>query len=127
MSSGRQSSDDSRRDSVHENRSPAASPDSLDRILDHTLNAAAAPGSIDPGDLAAFRDAARTHVGQPFSYEPVAVELVFAALCRQFEPRDSQTPALHAAAEQIAAALCDDPESRGRLEQLWGRLNKAPL
>jgi hypothetical protein len=103
-------------------------PGMLDEVLDQTLKSAAAGlsagFSAESGDMEAFRAVARVHPGEPFTLEPICVELVRTALGRHFDP-DILGPALLAVmTKKIAETLFDDPVAHGRLESLWRHLSE---
>ena len=103
--------------------SGGAEPGALDQVLEQTLKSLAAGWTSDPGDLVEFAEVARAHAGEPFGQEPVAVELVLAALGAAGSASGLPPATLTAAARSVAATLCDDPPSRERLERLWRRLS----
>ncbi|HWA97557.1 MAG TPA: hypothetical protein VG713_03670 [Pirellulales bacterium] len=104
--------------SSHEPAEP--NPEALERILDQTLRSAQDPAG--PDDPTMFDEVARAHAGEPFTVEPIAVDLVRAALRSQMNA--GWSPALEGASKCIAVSLCDDPTSRQRLERLWSTLSK---
>ncbi|HEX4128851.1 MAG TPA: hypothetical protein VHZ24_02325 [Pirellulales bacterium] len=94
----------------------------LEQILDQTLKAAANRPDSAADALSDFAEVARTHRGKAFKVDPVVVELVRAVLESQVGSR--LTPAmLDNLSQCIAVTLCDDPNSRERLERLWARLS----
>ena len=125
MSSGRHSNDGVHKPAhsseIETSREAVAPTDHLGQVLNSTFRSAALGGG-DSDDLAAFRETARRLGKQAFSCDPVAVELVLAALRRQFDALGVPDASLRAATQQVATALCDDPPSRTRLEKLWHRL-----
>lgn len=98
---------------------PAVGAHMLEQILSLTSGDTPQAGFVEATDVQAVTDVARQLAGQPFSLEPVAVELVHAMLLAQFRKAGLSSSALRAMAEQLAATLYDDPASRQRLEALW--------
>lgn len=93
----------------------------LDRILcDASADqAASSPGS---GTLSALKTVADRHRGQPFSLNPVTMDLVAAALHEWFAPPAAQQAVWRVIAGRVARTLYDDPRAHERLAALWGRL-----
>jgi hypothetical protein len=93
----------------------------LDRVLQQTL-AICQPGEpLDAAEMRALRDVADRHRGRPLEFEPVAVELVAAAidgLC----PAKKNAEFWRNLSAQVARILIDDPSSFARLNALWIRL-----
>jgi hypothetical protein len=93
----------------------------LETVLQQTLAVLSAEESVDPSTKAALLTVARRYAGQSLVLEPIAVELVDAALPRLFA---GESPALLRSrlTAQIAQTLMDDPVARPRLESLWTHL-----
>lgn len=91
----------------------------LDQILELASGGSLRAGFVEPDDVLAMREVAKTLAGEPFTLEPVAVELIRAVLNVQFQKAGIPPATVEAMARQIAATLCDDPSARQRLEALW--------
>ena len=63
---------------------PAVGSQMLDQILELALGGSPQAGFVEPEDVTAMRQVARSLAGQPFSLEPVVVELIHAVLHLQF-------------------------------------------
>ena len=81
----------------------------LDRVLEQTLARINEGVLFEAPDMNALKEVARRYRGQPLSLEPVAVELVQAAL-----------------RPQVARMLIDDPTAHDRLQGFWDRLSQVP-
>ena len=74
----------------------------------------------------ALKEVARRHRGQPLSLEPVALELVKAALRPQLGAL-ADTPGVYEKLSlQVARMLIDDPIAYDRLQGFWNRLSQVP-
>jgi hypothetical protein len=85
---------------------------------------------LQPTQMRAVREVARRLSGQPFSLNPVTVELVKAALIEWIGPGAARSepepgPGWLDIADRIAATLYDDPVTHDRLAALWARLGKS--
>lgn len=97
----------------------------LDQILALTAGGPPKIGFVEPDDVRAMRDVAKTLAGQPFSREPVVSELINAILQVQFQKAQIPSTTVRAMAQYIATTLYDDPPSRQRLEALWASLSQS--
>jgi hypothetical protein len=104
---------------------PAVGSRMLDQILALTAGGPPKTGFVEPDDLRAMRDVAKTLAGQPFSREPVVSELINAILQVQFQKAQIPSTTVRAMAQYIATTLYDDPPSRQRLEALWASLSQS--
>jgi hypothetical protein len=102
---------------------PAVGSHMLDQILELTSGGEPKAGFVEPADVAAMRDVAKALGGQPFSLEPVVVELIHAVLELQFQKAGIPSATVRQMARQVATTLYDDPQARQRLETLWSRLS----
>ncbi|NQT37023.1 MAG: hypothetical protein HQ581_06015 [Planctomycetes bacterium] len=94
----------------------------LESVLRETLRADPGEDTDDPIDMGALREVVARHPGQPFSKEPIALEMVWAVLCDHFRIDPTGSVAWRAASAHIAETLFDDPRTRERLATLWNRL-----
>jgi len=69
-----------------------------------------------------FLAVARRYPGAPCALDPIAVELVHAALQERFSAQPRAAALWRDLAETIAQTLWEDPAARGRLELLWAHL-----
>ncbi len=95
----------------------------LDQVLRQTALSSLSEQNLGDDALASLLQVARRYRGHPFELEPVAVELVHAALEAQFEtyrsvPRDWRT-----ISARVAETLFEDPVAHEQLEALWKRLS----
>ena len=107
--------------------SPGSGEGVLAQILAQTSGTSGSGGELDPEDMAALQRVAEKWRGEPFVFEPVAVELVQAVLSRQFIRGSGSAKgvgALQTMSKQVATTLFDDPVSRQRLESLWQHLSE---
>jgi hypothetical protein len=102
---------------------PAVGSHMLDQILELTSGGEPRAGFVEPADVLAMREVAKTLAGQPFALEPVVVELIYAVLELQFHKAGVPSATVRQMARQIATTLYDDPAARERLEALWSRLS----
>jgi hypothetical protein len=93
----------------------------LERVLQRTLAICQPDEPLDAAEMRALRDVAARHRGRPLELEPVAVELVAAAidgLC----PAKKNSEFWRNVTAQVARILIGDPSSFARLNALWIRL-----
>jgi hypothetical protein len=93
----------------------------LERVLKQTLEICEIGEPVTRDEMQAFRDVAARHRGQPLELEPVAVELVAAAiggLC----PARNNSEFWRNLTVQVARILMDDPSTFARLNSFWIRL-----
>jgi len=103
---------------------PQATPETaelLENVLRETLAVCASEQPLDRAEMRRFLDVARRHRGQALEADPVASELVFAAMEGHFAVEHHEE-FWRAAAAQIARTLLNDPVAKPRLERFWGRL-----
>jgi hypothetical protein len=97
----------------------------LERVIRQTLELCQPGGSIDAADMRALRDVAERYRGRPLEFEPVAVELVAAAidgLC----PAKKNTDFWRNLCAQVARILMEDPSTFARMNSFWLRLSGGP-
>lgn len=75
--------------------------------------------------LAAMAAVAQRHRGEPFTFEPVAVELIDSLLRALYPGAGEGGEQWQAMSSSIAASLCDDASAYNRLESFWKRLSEA--
>jgi hypothetical protein len=96
----------------------------LEKVLQETVSAAEA--ELPAGaDWQTLLDVARRHPGQPFSQDPVLVEMVEALLRLRSGHLRLTAEDRQAMVRRIAGTLFDDQPSLARLENLWQRLCEA--
>ncbi len=93
----------------------------LENVLRETLAVCASEHPLDSAEMRRFLAVARRHCGQPLAADPVASELVFAALEGRLTGEHDEA-FWRAAAAHVARTLLDDPVAKPRLERFWGRL-----
>lgn len=98
--------------------------DLLDSVLRQTAQTSASDDAVTADDLAALRQVAVRHRGEPLICQPVVVELVQAVLSEQFRPVVTTAESWQAMCSGIAQTLFEDPVSRERLDSLWARLSE---
>jgi hypothetical protein len=98
----------------------------LDRVLEQTLARINEGQLFEEPDMNALKEVARRHRGQPFSLEPVALELVKAALKPQLGALADTPGMCDKLSLQVARMLLDDPVASGRLQSFWDRLSQVP-
>jgi hypothetical protein len=72
-----------------------------------------------------LRAVADRYRGRPLKLEPIAVELVAAAIAGLC-PANKNTVFWRDLAARVAAILMDDPATTARLDSLWTRLGGGP-
>ncbi|MCC6126793.1 MAG: hypothetical protein IT426_17660 [Pirellulales bacterium] len=93
----------------------------LERVLRQTLEICGPNEPIDAAEMRALREVAERHRGRPLELEPVAVELVAAAIdgiC----PTEKNSDLWRNISAQVARILMDDPSTFARMKSLWIRL-----
>jgi hypothetical protein len=93
----------------------------LERVLRQTLAVCGPDEPIDATEMQALREVAARYRGRPLELEPVAVDLVAAAidgLC----PSRKNGEFWRNVTLQVARLLMDDPSSFARMNALWIRL-----
>jgi hypothetical protein len=70
----------------------------------------------------AVREVARRRRGEPFSLDPVAVEMVEAVLQTLLGAPSGEEHAWRTVSRAVAETLCEHPASEKRLRALWERL-----
>lgn len=95
----------------------------LETVLQQTLAALSGEESVDPSTKTALSTVAKRYAGQALVLEPIAVELVDAALPRLFLTGD-RAELRNRLAAHIAQTLMDDPIARPRFESLWHYLGE---
>jgi hypothetical protein len=96
----------------------------LERVLRQTLDICQPGEPIDPAEMQALHEVADRYRDRPLELEPVAVELVAAAIdgiC----PTTKNSEFWRNIALQVARILMDDPSTRTRMNSLWIRLGGA--
>jgi len=96
----------------------------LERVLRQTLEICGPDEPIDAAEMQALREIAARYRGRPLELEPVAVELVTAAIggiC----PAKNNAEFWASIARQVARVLMDDPSTFARMNSLWVRLGGA--
>jgi hypothetical protein len=99
----------------------AADSSLLERVLRQTLEICGPNEPIDPAEMQALREVADRYRGRPLELEPVAVELVAAAIdgvC----PARKNSEFWRNLSVQVARILMDDPATFARMNSLWIRL-----
>ena len=96
----------------------------LEQVLRQTALASMSEEAMDAQHLESLRGVAKRLQGQPFTLQPVAVELVHATLQPQFEMLSSSPRDWKVISARIAETLFDDPLARKRLESLWRQLSE---
>ncbi len=94
----------------------------LEKVLNSTLALCSSDEPLDEASRSALDRLVARHRGEPFSLEPVAVELVAVALRTQFATGSNSSKLWRELPVQVARTLCEDPPSRARLEAFWRRL-----
>lgn len=98
----------------------------LRRVIAESLSNATDRPDLESAELKPLLDVARRHQGSSFTFEPVAAELVEAAIVNFFAPNGGSAAApWRAVSKRVAESLFADPYSHKRLERLWQRLNEA--
>lgn len=96
----------------------------LDKVLMQTALESINRENIDDRLLNALVDVARRLRGQPWSLDPVAVELVHTALTSQFDMISSQARDWRAVSMRVTEMLFNDPIVHDRLKSLWLKLSQ---
>jgi hypothetical protein len=97
----------------------------LEKVLRQTLDACQPGDQIPAAEMDALRAVADRYRGRPLKLEPIAVELVAAAIAGLC-PANKNTVFWRDLAARVAAILMDDPATTARLDSLWTRLGGGP-
>lgn len=95
----------------------------LDEVLARTVASDAAGAGESPVDLEPFYEVARRFPLEPLSLDPIAIELVHAALKIQSPKFAEPAEAWRNVAANVARTLVEDPVAHARLQRFWSRLN----
>jgi hypothetical protein len=126
-SSGSSGAADLPQGSPAESASPAGRPydrSLLENVLRQTLEDSEAGMPLEGADKEALLQVAQRHRQEPFSLEPIVVELVQAVLRTHFDKRSDSSEFWGVVSAQIAQTLFEDPVASPRLERLWRRLGR---
>jgi hypothetical protein len=98
----------------------------LEQVLrDALVLAEAGPYSAEAdAQVSAVREVARRRRGEPFSLEPVAVEMVEAVLRTLLGAPGGEEQSWRNVSLAVATTLCEHPASERRLRALWERLGE---
>ena len=94
----------------------------MERVLRRTLQENDAGARLEDADQEALLQVTARYRNQPFSLEPIAVEMVSAVLQTHFQKLFDSAGFWRMVSAEIAQTLFDDPLARPRLEGLWHRL-----
>lgn len=94
----------------------------LEEVLRRTLEAAESLDAFEASDLKPLLEVAERHRGRPLELEPVAVDLVDAALRDYFRQGPGGMDEWRQISRRVAETLFEDPTARERLEAFWNRL-----
>ncbi len=94
----------------------------LEQVLRQTLQENGAGVQLEDADKEALLQVTARYRDQPFSLEPIAVEMVWAILQTHFQTLSHSTGFWRMVSAEIAQTLFDDPQARPRLEELWRHL-----
>jgi hypothetical protein len=95
----------------------------LEEVLRKTLAICSSDEPLDEDSNNALKSVVARHAGEPFSFDPVAIQLVAAVLRVQFAAGSNSSGIWGELPIRVARTLYDDPPSRERLETFWRRLN----
>lgn len=95
----------------------------LDEVLQRTQAAGDSSASSFAANLGPLLQVALRHRGKSFDLEPVAIDLVQAALEDQFRRLSQPPDCWRRMAERIARTLFEDPVAHDRLERFWNSLS----
>jgi hypothetical protein len=109
-------------------REPAEATDGqlLEKVLEQTLARINEGVLFEAPDMNALKEVARRHRGQRLSLDPVAVELVQAAMRPQFGSLALTPQVWQQLTTQVARMLVEDPTAHDRLQGFWDRLSQVP-
>ncbi len=96
----------------------------LDQVLMQTAMESFSRDDLDDRLMQNLLDVAKRLRGQPWSMDPVAVELVHAALMCQFEMITSIQRDWKPVSTRVTEVLFNDPIVHDRLKTLWTRLSQ---
>ena len=115
----------SRPEIPEESAAESAPPDAslLESVLRQTEAMTDADEPPSRAEMEAVEEVARRLAGEPFSLDPVAVELVSAMLLVQYGSQWNSPGLWRVVSERIARSIFESPPSRERMERLWDRLS----
>jgi|WetSurMetagenome_2_1015567.scaffolds.fasta_scaffold848328_2 hypothetical protein len=96
----------------------------LERVLRQTLDICGPDEPLDAAEMRALREVAERHRGRPLELEPVAVELVAAAI-DGIRPTGKNPAFWRELTAHVARIMLDDPATFARMNSLWIRLGGA--
>ena len=94
----------------------------LDEVLSQTAAASRTKDLRADPTLRLFLDVARRHQGKPFVLDPVAIDLVAAALQFEFRGRILSPEFRDRMSVDVARTIFEDPVCHDRLQTFWNRL-----
>ncbi len=94
----------------------------LEDLLQRTLLTPGPAGEATAADLDALREVERRHRGEPFSLEPICVEMAEAILRSYFNPSGKSEEPWRLLSPQIARSLYQNPAAQERLRAVWQQL-----
>jgi len=94
----------------------------LEDAVRTTLVNTEADGPVSPEEIAALQGVAKRHGHGPLTLDPIAIELVEAMIQVNYGHLQRPREVWQETATRVAKLLCDAPEARARLENLWRRL-----
>jgi hypothetical protein len=102
-------------------------PSLLDAVLQRTQAAEDSTASTFENNMGPLLQVLLRHRGAAFTLEPVAVDLVQAALEDHFRELKTPQEYWHRIAREVARTLFEDPVAHDRLERFWiGLTQKQP-
>jgi hypothetical protein len=96
--------------------------DALDAVMRATTVSGDGDQQVTNEEIEALRAVARRLGPAPFTFDPMAVDLVDAIIQVNYGRLGRPPEVWRSTAVKIAAVLCDSPTTRARLENLWNRL-----
>jgi len=94
----------------------------LEEAVHRTLANTESGGPVTREEITALQAVAARHGDVPLTLDPIAIELVEAIINVNYGHLRRPREVWQRTAAKIARLLCDSPEARARLENLWRRL-----
>ena len=104
---------------------PGDTADLLQRVIDQSIEQWSNDNDPMPIHLEPLLSVAKRHAGMPLTRDPIAVELVEAALVDSLGRGPQEPEQWRSISRQVAETLVINERSFERMERLWQRLQRA--
>lgn len=94
----------------------------LEDLLQRTLLTPGPAGEVTAADFDGLREVERRHHGEPFSLDPICVEMAEAILRSYFNPSGKGQEPWRSLSPKIARSLYQNSAAQERLRAIWQQL-----